>query len=116
MVYKLSGYLPGYSCSLLLFHSYRVLTRKADHWSQRISTDNPRGYNDTQLQRIAAAPTAAKKRRAELNVMNPRRHAEKVLKTPIVDEYGMARIVAMIADINAQYPPPQRPRRSLPTR
>jgi hypothetical protein len=39
----------------------------------------------------------------ELNVMYTRRRTEEGLKTPIVDEYGLARIVAMIADIEAQY-------------
>jgi hypothetical protein len=80
-----------------------VLTRKADHWSQRISTDNPRGYTDKQFQRIAAAPTAAKKRRVELNVMYTRRQVEELLKTPIVDEYGLDCIAVMEADIEVQY-------------
>jgi hypothetical protein len=80
-----------------------VLTRKSNHWSQHVSDDNPRGYSDTQQQKIADAGTLVKKRGVELHVMRGRLTNEMNLKEPIDDEYGTERINAMIAEINAEY-------------
>jgi hypothetical protein len=80
-----------------------VLTRSKNHWSQLLSDDNPRGYNEKQQQRIADAGTLVKKRAVELEVMRKRLNSEMYLKEPIDDEYGTDRINAMIADINAEY-------------
>jgi uncharacterized protein YeeX (DUF496 family) len=55
------------------------------------------------MQRIADADTLAKKRSVELTVMRERLKSENNLKEPIDDEYGMDRINAMIADIEADY-------------
>jgi hypothetical protein len=84
-------------------YSCRVLTRYSNHWSQRVSDDNPRGYNEIQMQRIADAGTLVKKRSVELKVMRERLKSEMKMKEPIDDEYGVDRINAMIADINAEY-------------
>jgi hypothetical protein len=89
-----------------LHHSYRVLTRRTDHWSQLITPDNPRGYNAKQLRRIATAPTRTEKRATELLVMAGRRSNEVNLQVPINDDYGLARIDAMVAAIRAEYAPP----------
>jgi hypothetical protein len=75
----------------------------SNHWSQLVSDDNPRGYNEKQMQKIDSADTLMKKRGVELKVMNERLHSERKLKEPIDDEYGIDRINAMIADVNAQY-------------
>jgi hypothetical protein len=83
--------------------SYRVLTRLSIHWSQLVSDDNPRGYNEKQKQRIADADTLVKKRSVELQVMRARLNNEKIMKEPIDDEYGTDRINAMIADVEAEY-------------
>jgi hypothetical protein len=80
-----------------------VLTRNTSHWSQHVSDDNPRGYTEKQKQRIADADTPVKKRGVELKMMRTRLNNEKIMKEPIDDEYGMDRIKAMIADINAEY-------------
>jgi hypothetical protein len=90
-------------CFSLLVHSYRVLTRTSIHWSQLVSDDNPRGYNEKQIQRIADANTLVKKRAVELRVMRSRLRSENNLKEPIDDGYGVDRINAIIADIYAQY-------------
>jgi hypothetical protein len=79
-----------------------VLTRSKHHWSQLVSDDNPRGYSEKQKLRIADADTLVKKLRMELKVMKERLDSEIRMKES-VDEYGMDRINAMIADINAQY-------------
>jgi hypothetical protein len=79
------------------------MTRRADHWSQLVSDDNPRGYNEEQLQRIATAPTLAAKRKIELQVMMGRRYTEKDLVTAIADDFGIDRIAAMTEDIKADY-------------
>ena len=79
-----------------------MLTRQSNHWSQLVSDDNPRGYNENQKQKIADA-TLLKKRRVELQVMKYRLKCEMNLKKPIDDEYGTDRINAMIADIEAEY-------------
>jgi hypothetical protein len=79
-----------------------VLTRSKHHWSQLLSDDNPRGYSEKQKQKIADADTLVKKRGVELKVMMTRLNSEIRMKESI-DEYGMDRINAMIADINAQY-------------
>jgi hypothetical protein len=52
---------------------------------------------------IDEAPTLKKKRRVELKTMHTRRYAEKNLKVPIVDDYGLERIDSMTADIRAEY-------------
>jgi hypothetical protein len=88
---------------ILVFCSYRVLSRKFNHWSHLVSDDNPRGYNDKQMQRIANADTLPKKRLVEMKVMAKRQENERSMMEPIDDEYGMDCINAMIADINAQY-------------
>jgi hypothetical protein len=75
----------------------------SNHWSQLVSDDNPRGYNENQKQRIADADTLVKKRRVELRVMNGRRDSEMKLMEPPDDGYGVDRINAMIADIEAEY-------------
>jgi hypothetical protein len=75
----------------------------SNHWSQRVSDDNPRGYSEKQMQRIADAGTLVKKREVELKVMKTRLSSEMSLKEPIDDEYGMDSINAMIAEINAEY-------------
>jgi hypothetical protein len=87
----------------LSIYSYRVLTRLSIHWSQLVSDDNPRGYNEKQKQRIADADTLVKKRSVELRMMRQRLHSEMKMKEPIDDEYGTDRINAMIGDINAKY-------------
>jgi hypothetical protein len=73
------------------------------HWSQLVSDDNPRGYNEKQMQKIDSADTLMKKQAVELRVMKERRGGEMNLKEPIDDEYGLDRINAMIADIDAEY-------------
>jgi hypothetical protein len=80
-----------------------VLTRKASHWSQRVSDGNPRGYSEKQKQNIADADTLVKKWRVELKVMRDRLKAEMNLKVPVDDENGVDRINVTIADINGQY-------------
>jgi hypothetical protein len=55
------------------------------------------------MQRIADAGTLVKKRSVELKVMRERLKSEMKMKEPIDDEYGVDRINAMIADINAEY-------------
>jgi hypothetical protein len=80
-----------------------VLTRKSIHWSLLVSDDNPRGYNEKQMQRIADADTLVKKWRVELKVMKGRLQNEDRLREAIDDEYGIDRINEMIADINAEY-------------
>jgi uncharacterized protein YeeX (DUF496 family) len=55
------------------------------------------------MQKIADANTLWKKRSVELEVMRDRLRGENNLKEPIDDEYGVDRINAMIADINAEY-------------
>jgi hypothetical protein len=89
--------------SFHLTYSFDVLTRLSTHWSQRVSDDNPRGYNEKQLQMIADAGTLVKKRSLELKVMRGRLICENYLKEPVDDEYGMDCINAMIAAIDAQY-------------
>jgi hypothetical protein len=84
-------------------HSYSVLTRPSTHWSQLLSDDNPRGYNENQMQKISDADTLRRKRGVELHVMRNRMRSEMRLKVPVDDDYGIDRINAMIADINAQY-------------
>jgi hypothetical protein len=73
------------------------------HWSQLISDDNPRGYNEKQMQKIADADTLYKKQAVELHVMNGRRDSELRMKERVDDEYGIDRINAMISDIKAEY-------------
>jgi hypothetical protein len=80
-----------------------VLTRQSNHWSQLVSDDNPRGYNEKQQQRIADAGTLLKKRGVELHVMRVRLTGEMKMKEPVDDEYGTDRINAMAADIKANY-------------
>jgi hypothetical protein len=80
-----------------------VLTRFSTHWSQFVSDENPRGYTEKQKQKIADADTLVKKWRVELKVMKTRQYGENNLREAIDDEYGMDRIDAMIADINAEY-------------
>jgi hypothetical protein len=80
-----------------------VLTRFSSHWSQLVSDDNPRGYNEKQKQKIVDANTHAKKRGVELRMMKRRLYNETRLKEPIDDEYGLDRINTMIADIEAEY-------------
>jgi hypothetical protein len=80
-----------------------VLTRSKHHWSQRVSDDNPRGYNEKQKQKIADAGTLVRKRVVELKMMRGRLQCEMNLKEPVDDEYGVDRINAMIAEINAEY-------------
>jgi hypothetical protein len=87
----------------LSIYSYRVLTRLSTHWSQLVSDDNPRGYNEKQKQNIADAGPLVKKRSVELQVMRRRLMSERRMKEPIDDEFGTERIKAMIADINAEY-------------
>jgi hypothetical protein len=89
--------------SIISMYSYRVLTRSKHHWSQHVSDDNPRGYNEKQKQKIADADTLMKKRGVELRVMRQRLSSENNLMEPVHDEYGMDRINAMIADIEAEY-------------
>jgi hypothetical protein len=52
---------------------------------------------------ITDADTLVTRRAVELRVMRGRRKSERKLKAPIDDEYGMDRINAMIADIEAEY-------------
>ena len=80
-----------------------MLTRFSSHWSQLVSDDNPRGYNEKQMQRIADADALVKKWRVELKVMKGRLQNEDRLREAIDDEYGIDRINEMIADINAEY-------------
>jgi hypothetical protein len=55
------------------------------------------------MQKIADADTPVKKRGVELKMMMTRMSSEMKMKEPIDDEYGVDRINAMIADINAEY-------------
>jgi hypothetical protein len=55
------------------------------------------------MQSIADADTLMKKRTVEMRLMAGRLKGERNLKVPIDDEYGVDRISAMMADINAQY-------------
>jgi hypothetical protein len=55
------------------------------------------------MQRIADADTLVKKWRVELKVMKVRQVSEDRLREAIDDGYGVDRIDAMIADINAEY-------------
>jgi hypothetical protein len=55
------------------------------------------------MQRIADADTLVKKRSVELDVVRTRLKSENNLKECVDDEYGVDRINAMIADINAEY-------------
>jgi hypothetical protein len=87
----------------LSIYSYRVLTRNTRHWSQLLSDDNPRGYNEKQKQKIADADTLVKKWAVELRLMKGRLDSEMRIKEPVDDEYGVDRINAMIAEINAEY-------------
>ena len=80
-----------------------MFTRLSTHWSQLVSDDNPRGYNEKQMQRITDADTLVKKWRVELKVMKVRQVSEDRLREAIDDGYGVDRIDAMIADINAEY-------------
>jgi hypothetical protein len=73
------------------------------HWSQLVSDDNPRGYNEKQKQKISDADTLMKKRSVEMQVMKRRLNSEMKMKEPIDDEYGMDCLNAMIADIEAEY-------------
>jgi hypothetical protein len=75
----------------------------SNHWSQLVSDDNPRGYNDKQKQRFVDADTLVKKRTVELIVMSTRLKCENNLLEPIDDEYGIDRIKAMIAEVKAEY-------------
>jgi hypothetical protein len=75
----------------------------SNHWSQHVSDDNPRGYSEKQMQMIADADTLLRKRSVELRVMKERLSSEMKMKEPLDDEYGVDRINAMIADINAEY-------------
>jgi hypothetical protein len=84
-------------------HSCRVPTRNKNHWSQLISDDNPRGYNEIQKQKIVDAGTLVRKRGVEIQVMMNRLQNERIVKEPIVDEYGKAHINAMIVDIKVEY-------------
>jgi hypothetical protein len=74
-----------------------------NHWSQLVSDDNPRGYSEKQMQRIADAGPLLKKRSVELEVMRRRQESDMKMKQPIDDEYGVDRINAMIADIQSEY-------------
>ena len=78
-------------------------TRHHIHWSQHISEDNPRGYTDRQLKRIADAPTLNEKMEVELFLAYNRRIAERRLTKPLNDGYGLERIAAMEAEIWADY-------------
>jgi hypothetical protein len=80
-----------------------VLTRSTNHWSQRISSNNPRGFSDQQLQKIADAPTLEEQRKIELNFLFWRHKAEKDLKKPIEDEFGLDCIAGMLRDAKAEY-------------
>jgi hypothetical protein len=55
------------------------------------------------MQKIADADMLAKKRSVELTVMRGRLKSEMKMKEPVDDEYGVDRINAMIADIEAEY-------------
>jgi hypothetical protein len=55
------------------------------------------------MQKIADADTLVKKRAVELSLMKLRLRSENILKEPIDDDFGIVRINAMMADINAQY-------------
>jgi hypothetical protein len=88
---------------VFLAHSSTAHKRQSNHWSRRLSPDNPRGYNEEQLRKIADAPTLAAKRQVEQKIMNMRIKIEKKLVEPIVDEYGLDRIHAMMAEMKASY-------------
>jgi hypothetical protein len=75
----------------------------SNHWSQFVSADNPRGYNEKQKQRIADADTLVRKRAVEMKVMRDRWYRETRLMEPVVDEYGMECIKTMIAEVKAEY-------------
>jgi hypothetical protein len=92
-----------YSLFFHSIHSYHVLTRQSNHWSQFVSDDNPRGYNEKQKQRVADAVTLVKKRSVELKVLKQRKVTETSIQDSADDEYGIDCINAMIADIYAQY-------------
>jgi hypothetical protein len=80
-----------------------VPQRHSKHWAQRISEDNPRGYTELQLQYIDDAPTLAEKMKVELYMTAARRLVEAARKEPIHDDYGLARIDAMEAEIREEY-------------
>jgi hypothetical protein len=79
-------------------------TRKPSHWNHHVTPDNPRGYTDAQLSHITAAPTLAKKRWTELEVMRKRRTKEQRQVQMPDDDFGLERIAKYEADIEAQYP------------
>jgi hypothetical protein len=71
----------------------------ATHWSQRLCADNPRGYRDSQLQKIADATDGLQ---VELAFLRDRLRKERSLVAPIDDEYGADKIEAMIAEVEAE--------------
>jgi hypothetical protein len=56
-----------------------------------------------EIRRIADAPTLADKRRVELAVLKVRRRVESRAHASTEDEYGLARIDAMTAEVKAFY-------------
>jgi hypothetical protein len=84
-------------------YSFTVLTRKSTHWAQRISANNPRGYNEEQLQKIADAPTLAEKQRVEMKLLHGRLSTEKDILNPPNDGYGVDYILATIVEVKAEY-------------
>jgi hypothetical protein len=68
-----------------------------------MSDDNPRGYTECQLKRIADAPTLSKKRMVELKIVDLRCARENELANPNNDGYGLERISAIEAEIWAEY-------------
>jgi hypothetical protein len=85
------------SCKLLGF-SYHVLSRKSTHWSQLVSDDNPRG---AATEDCCCGYTGGAKGDVTL-LMKARKENEMNLKESIDDEYGVDRINAMIAVIEAE--------------
>jgi hypothetical protein len=55
------------------------------------------------MQKIVDAGPLVKKRAVEIRLMKERLVGENNLKEPVDDEFGVDRINAMIADINAEY-------------
>jgi hypothetical protein len=73
------------------------------HWSQRMSAHNPRGYTHKQLQDIASLPSLSERQKAELDLMHARREELDRLGPPNDEADYRGLIEKMIRGINAEY-------------
>jgi hypothetical protein len=82
-------------------YALKMAVKESDqHWSQRITTDNPRGYTRRQLMHIAKASTLNSRMEMELVELHRRRLSE--MKSSPNDSI-MAHIDALEADVRAEY-------------